>query len=403
VLYTQADFSPAWASSGLPIAYTGSAGQCAIGLQGLVQITRAGSCTVTANQAGNADYPAATPVTQTFVIIGPPTAQIGSPSDGQTYTQGQAVPTSFSCGEAPNGPGLSSCTDSAGAGGGTGTLDTTAPGTHSYTVTATSQDALTGTASIHYTVVSQQAHVDHLVWSSDPIALGGSLGLGGSAVVTVMAVDGAGLPVRAPAGGMGIFVSLQVAGSGTMSPSAASASCGATSITAAGVFCPVAAGGVAQVRVSFTSSSKPVVDASDVLVAAVDGYGSKQVVDRYAYLAPRGTPVDRLRWSPDPIAPAGSLGARQSAVATVTAYSSHGSPIPGAPVGLLLGSVNGTSRADGPCGSVGVVPATHKCQAGSDGTISVTYHPPDTLPNAGADALTASANGQLARDLYTFG
>jgi hypothetical protein len=87
----------------------------------------------------------------------PPTASISSPTSGQIYTLGQAVPTTFSCQEGTGGPGLTSCQDSTGtttASNGQGHLSTTAPGSHTYTVTATSDDGLIGSAHLAYRVVA---------------------------------------------------------------------------------------------------------------------------------------------------------------------------------------------------------------------------------------------------------
>ncbi|WP_051552173.1 glycine-rich protein [Nocardioides sp. URHA0020] len=89
------------------------------------------------------------------VVYSPPSAHISSPSTGHTYPLGMPVRTAFSCAESSGGPGLVSCQDSHGAAtlaGGTGTLDTTTAGAHTYAVTARSSSGLSRTRSISYTI-----------------------------------------------------------------------------------------------------------------------------------------------------------------------------------------------------------------------------------------------------------
>lgn len=88
-----------------------------------------------------------------FRVASPPTATISSPAGGGVYVQNAVVPTTFSCAESAFGPGLESCSDSNGASGGAGTLETATLGEHTYTVKARSLDGLSGRASIHYEVV----------------------------------------------------------------------------------------------------------------------------------------------------------------------------------------------------------------------------------------------------------
>ena len=107
-----------------------------------VAFTPGGGAMAVANQYTN----------KVYVFFQNPSASIDSPAGGGTYDIGQSVPTTYSCHDSSEGPGIASCADNHGGSGGTGTLDTSSSGTHYYAVTATSKDGAKKTVVMSYTV-----------------------------------------------------------------------------------------------------------------------------------------------------------------------------------------------------------------------------------------------------------
>jgi hypothetical protein len=91
--------------------------------------------------------------TVSYTVAAPPTVSITTPVDGSSHVLGEVVHAVYGCAEGAYGPGLLS------PGGCTGTLangamiDTSTPGSHSLSVTATSQDGQITTETVTYTVI----------------------------------------------------------------------------------------------------------------------------------------------------------------------------------------------------------------------------------------------------------
>jgi hypothetical protein len=100
------------------------------------------------NTGSSVDYQ----VIAQVVVPSPPTASIETPVSGATYAQGSVVDSAFTCTDGTGGTGIASCLDQNGHTSGTA-VDTSTMGTHTFGVIATSNDGLSGTASVTYDVV----------------------------------------------------------------------------------------------------------------------------------------------------------------------------------------------------------------------------------------------------------
>jgi hypothetical protein len=99
--------------------------------------------------------------TRALTIAAAPSVQISSPANGARYTRGQIVRASYVCRERTDGPGIASCIGTVADGQ---PINTTNPGTHRFSVTATSKDGQTHTSTVSYTVrlPNNQFTVSHI-------------------------------------------------------------------------------------------------------------------------------------------------------------------------------------------------------------------------------------------------
>jgi hypothetical protein len=116
--------------------------------------------------------------------VPPPTVTITTPANGATYGQGQTVNASYSCQDGVDGPGIASCTGPVANGS---PIDTSTPGSHSFTVTAKSLDGQTGSASVTYMVAAPPT-VTSVSPTTGPAAGGTSVTITGTNFTAVTAV-----------------------------------------------------------------------------------------------------------------------------------------------------------------------------------------------------------------------
>ncbi len=91
--------------------------------------------------------------TVSYTVAAPPSVSITAPAEGAVYTEGQVVEASYSCTEGAGGPGLKPGSEGCGGTVAKGdAVETSTPGEHHFTVTATSKDGLSTAKTVTYTV-----------------------------------------------------------------------------------------------------------------------------------------------------------------------------------------------------------------------------------------------------------
>jgi hypothetical protein len=92
--------------------------------------------------------------TVTYDVAAPPSVSITTPAEGASYSPGETVDASYSCAEGTGGPGLKPGSEGCSGTVAKGAAIDTSPGAHEFTVLANSQDGLSASKTVKYTVIA---------------------------------------------------------------------------------------------------------------------------------------------------------------------------------------------------------------------------------------------------------
>lgn len=225
-------------------------------------------------------------------------------------------------------------------------------------------------------------------FSPNPIATPGSLTVGGVASVTLTSFSS----LNAAVSGAVVYLSfVPAAGGGT-------ASVGTKALTSTPVAFPSSIGG--QIVITYHAPAKLPTSGSDT-ISATDATKNATMTrsDSYSFAAPHS-----YVFSPNPVAPLGSLGAAKTVTLKLTVLDAGLHPVAGVVVWLYF-----TPTTNGGAASVGskVLSATPaRFLTSSAGTVTVTYKSSATPPASGADTIHAEnlkvAPTIIGSDAYTY-
>jgi hypothetical protein len=158
-----------------------------------------------------------------------------------------------------------------------------------------------------------------------------------------------------------------------------------------------------QIAIVYTTPSKFPSTGSDLLRAQNGATVAQSTIksgDQFCYSS-----ISGMGFTPEPIAPAGSLHGKVTVPVTLTVLGPTGSPAPGATVYLVFHPAAGGGTAMVGTTSIGSQPQAFVTD--SNGQLSINYTTPTTTPKSGRDALSAaneaSSACETAWDGYTYG